>query len=559
MRLLNTTTGELEEFFESNRPPYAILSHTWGSDEVTFKQLQEPNIRHRAGYRKVRHTLAQALKDGLTHVWIDTCCIDKSSSAELTEAINSMFAWYRDATVCYAFLEDVESLDEGILEASRWFKRSWTLQELIAPRKLLFFGRDFACLAKRSDLSERIEAITSIPSLVITGSSSPRTYSVAQRMSWASNRRATRREDVAYSLMGIFAVNMPLLYGEGERAFVRLQKEIWLSEEDQTLFAWAGLDKYEAYAEIKYNRDCFATSPLQFRHAASIVPLSTRVKTEPSVLTSRGVRLQAPLIQSLVYSNSYLAVLACQDTTKLGKRLGIALHSRPEERFADHFGRVNYLHNWDANEEFKNAHVYLGDLCVLDCTVDDLEVKTFHMESGHVDLELNGYLQQTAKFLVSDNLTTATTYNLSQVWPEHRLQSITQWWIQSAHNRLSRAAMLFESPGHPSLLIYLHAYFGYISWEDWVACAKIFQDPPPELFDELMAHFDSQETRDSDTELPDDCWYLPERQILPDDHKVEISIVRDAWDRLLWHVNISVVPMKDIIAEAVAQMFPFAW
>jgi len=130
-----------------NIPRYAILSHTWAadSDEVTFKDLMEGTGKNKAGYDKIRFCAKQAASDSLQYFWVDTCCIDKSSSAELTEAINSMFRWYRNATKCYVYLSDVPAREhdasdhnspltwEVSLMRSRWFTRGWTLQELIAP------------------------------------------------------------------------------------------------------------------------------------------------------------------------------------------------------------------------------------------------------------------------------------------------------------------------------------------------------------------------------------------------------------------------------------------
>src|ERR1700760_1972177 len=110
MWLLNTKTISLEEFSEDTIPRYAILSHTWEKQEVSFRAIQDPNpnvARNLKGYSKVRDSCKQALADSFTYIWIDTCCIDKGSSAELSEAINSMFRWYRDADVCYAYLQDV--------------------------------------------------------------------------------------------------------------------------------------------------------------------------------------------------------------------------------------------------------------------------------------------------------------------------------------------------------------------------------------------------------------------------------------------------------------------
>ncbi|KAK7402390.1 hypothetical protein QQX98_011855 [Neonectria punicea] len=257
MRLLNTKTLELENVGD-NPPDYAILSHTWGQDEVLYddvrspERLQEVRWKNSAGYRKVARTCETALKQGFSHVWIDTCCIDKSSSAEVSEAINCMFEWYRDATACYAYLSDVTVDPDGTsdnLESSRWFTRGWTLQELLAPDDVGFFTRDWVPLGTRGELSTRISYITGIGEALLTRrdpakrqwhnvSSLLYRENVALRMTWAGYRETSRPEDIAYSLMGLFGVKMPVLYGEGNNAFLRLQEEILKVSHDQSMLIW---------------------------------------------------------------------------------------------------------------------------------------------------------------------------------------------------------------------------------------------------------------------------------------------------------------------------------
>ncbi|KAI1796879.1 HET-domain-containing protein [Ganoderma leucocontextum] len=198
---------------------------------------------------KVREACFVAHKYGHRLIWIDSCCIDKTSSTELSEAINSMFTWYASATVCYAFLSDVKSPrfhNERLVKRSRigeskWFTRGWTLQELIAPRTVIFLSRDWQFLGTKSSLSDVIEAATGISREILVQQLPLDQVSVATRMSWASKRRTTRVEDEAYSLMGIFDINMPTLYGEGRRAFIRLQEEILKRIPDQSVFAWGSL------------------------------------------------------------------------------------------------------------------------------------------------------------------------------------------------------------------------------------------------------------------------------------------------------------------------------
>ncbi|RTE81324.1 hypothetical protein BHE90_004136 [Fusarium euwallaceae] len=200
------------------------------------------------GYEKVRRSCALAFSEGFEYIWIDTCCIDKSSSAELSEAINSMFKWYQDAEICYAFLSDVSTsilinptpYSQGlhVIAASQWFTRGWTLQELIAPQAVHFYNRKWVYLGSRNAAAEAIELATGISTGALLGQDILG-ISIYQRMQWASTRTTTRPEDMAYCLLGIFDVNMPLLYGEGKKkAFQRLQEEIIGKSTDLSLFLW---------------------------------------------------------------------------------------------------------------------------------------------------------------------------------------------------------------------------------------------------------------------------------------------------------------------------------
>ena len=251
MRLLNVTTLKLEWFESHCAPKYTILSHTWGDEEVTFQDLTSGTFSHLQGASKVLQCARLTKREGITHTWIDACCIDKSSSSELSEAINSMFAWYEQAAFCYAILSDVDGLAPGDeVPTSRWFTRGWTLQELIAPGMVVFLNARWQELGTRDTLSQLIHAATSIPYELLESegriSSDIRAlldgFTIAQKMSWASRRQTTRIEDRAYSLLGIFDVHIPLLYGEGNRAFRRLQLEIINESNDSSLFAWQKKD-----------------------------------------------------------------------------------------------------------------------------------------------------------------------------------------------------------------------------------------------------------------------------------------------------------------------------
>jgi hypothetical protein len=233
MRLLELRSegsfGLTKDFID-NIPPYAILSHTWGPDEaeVTFEDLTNQTGEDKAGYIKLQFCADQAAKDGLQYFWVDTCCINKWNNTELTEAINSMFRWYRDAAKCYVYLSDVNDKNDDLspsFQKSRWFTRGWTLQELIAPKSVEFFSFKGTRLGDKRSLEQQIYEITGIATQALRGDLLSE-FSVAERWSWAAKRKTTRKEDGAYCLLGIFGIYMPLIYGEGGEAFTRLEEKI---------------------------------------------------------------------------------------------------------------------------------------------------------------------------------------------------------------------------------------------------------------------------------------------------------------------------------------------
>lgn len=305
MRLLHAKTLEFEEFTGAEAAPkYAILSHTWGKpgEEVTYKDMQKRRglVESRAGFEKIRRCASQTIKDGLEYFWIDTCCINRSSSTELSEAINSMFQWYQRAEVCYAYLIDVSDCPGGHTHAyyqgwlstfktSKWFTRGWTLQELIAPRRLVFYATSWTSVGRREALALDIEAQTGIPYHVLFDPMTLPATSVAQKMSWAARRQTHRPEDRAYCLMGLFGVNMPMLYGEGEKAFVRLQEEIIKTSDDMSVFAWT-----DPSADYSSFRGLLANSPSEFASCKDLrcIPQST---IPPYRTTNKGIEISAQL------------------------------------------------------------------------------------------------------------------------------------------------------------------------------------------------------------------------------------------------------------------------
>lgn len=263
MRLLRLDQVDrlgLHEFIGKSIPPYAILSHTWGPDneEISFKDLTEGTGKDKAGLKKILFCADQAAEDGLEYFWVDTCCIDKSSSAELSEAINSMFRWYYEAAKCYVFLSDVrinipyqDTLKQPF-HKSKWFTRGWTLQELLAPREVVFFDCEGDELGDKVTLVQIIHKATGISVQALKGKPLSQ-FSVEERMSWAVHRETKREEDAAYCLLGLFDIHMPLIYGEGrKKALFRLRKKIRksLMEQAEEVLLEIGTQKRETQSRI---------------------------------------------------------------------------------------------------------------------------------------------------------------------------------------------------------------------------------------------------------------------------------------------------------------------
>ncbi|KAK8016732.1 HET-domain-containing protein [Apiospora rasikravindrae] len=354
MRLIAVRSFTIGYFAGEETPPYAILSHTWGPNEVTLQDMQaefgggdddhdQPNAppksraSRKEGFQKIKYTCKQAARDGLEWAWVDTCCIDKTSSAELSEAINSMYRWYNEARRCYAYLEDV-MLDERAMRESdllatatesstdqetaiyqairqsRWITRGWTLQELLAPNEIEFFNARWSRIGYRNrSLRSSLARATGIDQECLQTGYHARlaNYSIATRMSWASRRSCTRTEDIAYCLMGIFDINMPMLYGEGKKAFVRLQEEILKETEDHSLFAWAvAEDSGRAWCPSSV----FAESPADFAQCGNIKrPESSRWGLSAMTKLGLSIELGEPVQSSTEKNPHYL----CDEPYKL--------------------------------------------------------------------------------------------------------------------------------------------------------------------------------------------------------------------------------------------------
>ncbi|RYP07536.1 hypothetical protein DL765_009134 [Monosporascus sp. GIB2] len=335
MRLLNSHTLDFEEFSGPSIPEYAILSHTWGGEEVVYQDMRggmpwwRLKYKYKAGWQKIRNCARQARRDGLRYVWVDTCCIDKSSSAELQESINSMYRWYQNAKVCYAYLSDVEVCggdgekegqdgddDAPQFRRCRWFSRGFTLQELLAPRSVVFFARDWTPLGDKAGLAALIASITGIGEeyLVRGGGNDNLLHraSVACRMSWAAGRETTRGEDAAYCLLGIFGIHMPLLYGEGiTGAFRRLQEEIMRATGDTSILAWGHRSRNPASQPS--GGGYLASSPLEFMHCARVADYAfSGVPRISFGVSQHGLEATLPVYEDPNFVLAY-GVLNCAD------------------------------------------------------------------------------------------------------------------------------------------------------------------------------------------------------------------------------------------------------
>lgn len=319
MRLLSTNALEFYDFLGTGIPRYAILSHRWERDEMSYQDMikeMERNknswpgptdILQKQGYRKISEFRRLALQDGYEYIWADTCCIDKLSSSELQEAINSMYQWYWDSDVCYAYLSDVsvptdridsdgrflfKSSDLKSFQRSQWFTRGWTLQELLAPRALIFVDQHWQKFGTAYDLEKFIETATSIQVQRHVHQDRKRSevLQVGQCMAWAATRSTTRLEDRAYSLLGLFDVNLPMMYGEGGRAFQRLQEEILRVYEDSSILAWSHTD-----ADTGFAPNGLAPSPDHFRQYPRLIDKMSNSNFEfatiSPTLTRRGVQV----------------------------------------------------------------------------------------------------------------------------------------------------------------------------------------------------------------------------------------------------------------------------
>jgi heterokaryon incompatibility protein (HET) len=312
MRLLSTVDFSLKNVGDPSdikfEYEYAILSHRWGEEEVSFQDIQDLTIvRQKKGFKKIEGMCTQAKKDGFEWVWIDSCMINKESSAELDLAIRSMWQWYRGARVCYAYLQDVE-IDQdrrvSSFKTSVWFSRGWTLQELIAPTAVVFYAAEWVEFGTKTSLRDLISEITRIPTDILLGKALDK-CNAAEKLSWASDRTTTVAEDKAYCLLGLMDVNIPLLYGEGgDKAFLRLQMEVLRTTFDFTLYAW----KYPSSRGM-----LLATDPSDFRPPPPSLDWNDANSWEYSNLISAPLRMPTSIDVPVQFGKTLVAQLAVSE------------------------------------------------------------------------------------------------------------------------------------------------------------------------------------------------------------------------------------------------------
>ena len=379
MRLLKASTIELHEFVGDRVPEYAILSHRWGEEEVSMQELKtmDPGSTHTSkGYTKIKRACALAEYYDLEFIWIDTCCIDKTSSAELSEAINSMYRWYAWSKLCFAHLADIELRPAGHLASKRfvyseWFGRGWTLQELLAPTNLLFFDADWQEIGTRSALVPLIAGATQISPEFLRQEKDVHDASIAQRMSWASSRTTTRVEDLAYCLMGLFDVNMPLLYGEGEKAFLRLQEELISNHRDESIYAWEAIDSGRPSSNLS---GMLASEPKCFVRSGRIVSIELPgMRQTPFSMTNRGIAMTLPA--EAMKGGRYDVPMACASMEDLRAPLRLCIKE-------------------DANGSYARVHSHEG----LTFIPSNHNMRNLRMETLHVSLSSSHrYLRRDLK------------------------------------------------------------------------------------------------------------------------------------------------------------------
>ena len=307
-------TANIHRFIR-RRLRYAVLSDQWGEPEPPYGAVPGPaNTEQRPGYYDVAMFCDIARGHDMEYAWVDSCCIDKASDAELNRSIRSMYGWYANSSICIAHLADATSVDD--LDQDSWFRRGWTLMQLLAPEKLKFYDNDWAPLTEYSndkeppDVLAAIRDATSIlpQELQQFDPKALDTYQISKRMRWAANRRTTLAEDRAYSLMGVFGVVMDVAYGEGGLlAFSRLFREIVHFSNSPEAVNWVGSP---AQAALSLQSLGYPSSPDAFIGSNDIVGL---IREDPITFASNGLSIKLLILPATLVSweTPRVALLKC--------------------------------------------------------------------------------------------------------------------------------------------------------------------------------------------------------------------------------------------------------
>ncbi|KAF5349019.1 hypothetical protein D9758_012675 [Tetrapyrgos nigripes] len=328
-RLVNTHTCRLVDFSENDpTPPYAILSHRWIlGEEVNYQDYLEsrPKTKKKLGYQKIRRACREARTDNFDYIWIDTICINQGNHDEVARNINGMYSFYKHSGVCYAYLTDVYKLNDGSADLiarmwrSGWFQRGWTLQELVAPRTVVFFSAGWEAIGCRRLLKFGISRLTGIPAAVLDGSRPIEDVDMKERMTWCAGRKTTRPPDLAYCLMGILGVSVTPDYSEDARtAFKRLQSALVQSYPDRFM-EFKGDDIYimllsqnmRTRVQSSYSDSSTVTS---VHYTTSSTSLDKDSLSPPKFALRRFTRLFYGVISTSASSNSLPANAASRET-----------------------------------------------------------------------------------------------------------------------------------------------------------------------------------------------------------------------------------------------------
>jgi hypothetical protein len=272
---LTTTRCALEQkqyIVEVVKPffAYAMLSHRWEAQELGFKDIPQEGV-YSSTFDKVRNLCREARRHNLHWAWVDTCCIDQTNSVEVQKSISSMFSWYRESALTIIYLSDVVESTDQALFLSQWFRRGWTLQELLAAKVIRLYKKDWtpfyqSTAFNHKDVPEILVALQSVTGIQKSYLKfyCPSVEHPRMKLRWACKRETKEKEDEAYCLMGIFGITISVTYGpyeEGHHAFSRLLMEIMKRTGDATLLDWIG-DPSTLNSCLPSSPICFSDDPI---------------------------------------------------------------------------------------------------------------------------------------------------------------------------------------------------------------------------------------------------------------------------------------------------------